>query len=182
MHSRRDSATHSPQVGAWIDARREQMGITQTALADLAGVSWRSAWNAINGKSAIDKSRRADWERALGWTPGSLTAAYDHGTEPALIASDHNTTQAGPSIREILADLPPDRRGVLEEQLARLVELGMPPEDRAQVAADWVQVDRLMQSRLEAFTRELLQGAAEMRRQQIETYERARAKHPRSAG
>ena len=75
--------------GDQLRARREELSLTQDALARQVGVNVAAISRAETGKSHIQVSKRAAWEGALRLQPGSITRAYGGGTiEPANSAPD----------------------------------------------------------------------------------------------
>lgn len=79
---------YAQQVGAWIVARRGELGMTQAELADAAGVRLRTVGNVERGETTITPSRLGAWERALRWQSGTLAEAYRAGTRPAAASGD----------------------------------------------------------------------------------------------
>ncbi|RDG34674.1 helix-turn-helix domain-containing protein [Streptomyces corynorhini] len=67
-------------VGEQLKARREKLDLTQGSLASLVGVTVTSISAAENSRSAISRSKRPLWERALQLKPGTISAAYNDGT------------------------------------------------------------------------------------------------------
>lgn len=182
MRSRDRITTHNiDQVADLINARREALGLSVAELARMAGASYKAAWNATQGRVAIDPARRAAWENALGWEAGSITAAYDTGVEPALRdkpdQASSTVAPAAPSARQLLAEanLPADVRPELESLLDQLDQLGISAAEQYKVAADWISREREI-VRLDTERRRLL---GEQQRTLLRAVSNAR---PRSAG
>lgn len=72
-------------VGAQLKERREELDLTQGALAAQVGVTVTTVSSAENGRSTISRGKRPLWERALHLAAGTISGAYKHGTplEPA---------------------------------------------------------------------------------------------------
>ena len=72
-------------VGRQLLERREDLDLTQQELAQRIGISARTVSAVERGVNQITKSRRGDWERALGLKPGTISRAYRDGSrlEPA---------------------------------------------------------------------------------------------------
>lgn len=68
------------QVGQQLAKRRDELDLTQDALARRIGVTVTSVSAAERGRSTIIRSKRATWEQALGLKAGTLTRAYRDGT------------------------------------------------------------------------------------------------------
>lgn len=86
------SQTSPTSVGQQLRARRVQLDLTQGALAKLIGIDSSTVSVTERDLTEIQRSKRGAWERALGLTPGTISAAYGKGTslEPAA------TTVAAP--------------------------------------------------------------------------------------
>lgn len=136
----RDRTTNTEQTGRWISARMEQLGLTQIEIARRLDMSTRAAHSAANGKSAIQRAHRARWEELLGWAPGSLTAAYDDGVEPSLLAD--NTSSSGDPVADLLADLPEELHDELRQIVAELADLGLNDAEQLRIAQDWVDAEK----------------------------------------
>lgn len=72
-------------VGEQLKTRREELDLTQGALAAQVSVTVTTISSAENGRSTISRSKRPLWERALRLAPGTISRAYKDGTpiEPA---------------------------------------------------------------------------------------------------
>lgn len=79
-----------PPVGQRLAQRREELDLTQEALARLIGITSATVSATERGRTEIQRSRRAAWERALQLVPGSITRAYKDGTplEPADVPAE----------------------------------------------------------------------------------------------
>ena len=69
------------KVGQQLAARREELDLTQAVLAARIGITTTSVGAAERGRSAIIRSKRAAWERALHLRPGTLSRAYREGAD-----------------------------------------------------------------------------------------------------
>ena len=75
-----DSTPDTPtSVGQQLALRRQELDLTQDALARLIGITAASVSAAERGKAAISVSKRPNWERALRLQPGTLSRAYRTG-------------------------------------------------------------------------------------------------------
>lgn len=74
-----ESPAGTPPVGEQLARHREQLDLTQGALAQMIGISVTSVSAAENGRSTIRRGKRSEWERALRLRPGSLSRAYEQG-------------------------------------------------------------------------------------------------------
>lgn len=74
-----------PLVGQRLAKRREELDLTQDALARLIGITSATVSTTERGRTTISRSKRPLWERALRLAPGTITRAYRDGTdlEPA---------------------------------------------------------------------------------------------------
>jgi transcriptional regulator with XRE-family HTH domain len=74
-----------PLVGQQLAKRREELDLTQDALARLVGVTPPTISVTERGHTEIRRSKRAAWEKALKLRPGTISRAYTDGTliEPA---------------------------------------------------------------------------------------------------
>lgn len=111
-------------VGQQLKERREELDLTQGALANLVGVTVTSISSAENGRSTISRGKRPTWEQALQLKSGTISRAYRDGTplEPAT-----------PTEQTAYADLnDPHERAISEMNISeadkrdmiRLVRLG----------------------------------------------------------
>ncbi|HEY5832426.1 helix-turn-helix domain-containing protein [Streptomyces sp.] len=70
----------TPPVGRQLAERRDELNLSQVALAELIGVTSTSVSAAENGRSSIQRGKRSAWERALALKPGTISRAYARGT------------------------------------------------------------------------------------------------------
>ncbi len=75
-----ESPAGTPPVGEQLARHREQLDLTQGALAQMIGISVTSVSSAENGRSTIRRGKRSDWEQALRLRPGTLSRAYERGS------------------------------------------------------------------------------------------------------
>lgn len=68
-------------VGQQLSARREELDLTQQAVATSVGVTVNSVSAAENDRATISRGKRPGWERALGLEPGTIHRAYTQGTD-----------------------------------------------------------------------------------------------------
>ncbi|MDN3021572.1 helix-turn-helix transcriptional regulator [Streptomyces sp. S.PB5] len=73
------------RVGQQLSGRREDLDLTQGAVAAEVGITVTSVSSAERGRATISRSKRPLWERALRLKPGTISRAYRDGTdlEPA---------------------------------------------------------------------------------------------------
>lgn len=76
-------------VGQQLARRREELDLTQEAVARRIGISTPTVSVTERGHTQIRVSKRSDWEKALGLKPGTIGRAYRDGTpiEIADVAS-----------------------------------------------------------------------------------------------
>lgn len=76
------------RVGQQLASRREELDLTQGALAGLIGITVTSVSAAERARATISRSKRPLWEQALRLKPGTISRAYREGTalEPATPA------------------------------------------------------------------------------------------------
>jgi transcriptional regulator with XRE-family HTH domain len=67
-------------VGQQLAARRDELDLTQDALASRIGITSATVSNAERGKTEINRTKRPKWEQALRLKPGAIGRAYRHGT------------------------------------------------------------------------------------------------------
>lgn len=112
------------QVGARIAARRAELKLTQSQLAERAGISQRSVQDLENGaERTYTKRTLSRLELALYWTPGSIDAIRADGepteTEPT------NAIQGRVTPLDVLVPMPHDTfAGLTPEQVERAIEAG----------------------------------------------------------
>lgn len=117
-------------VGQQLKERRDQLDLTQGAIANLVGVTVTSVSAAENGRATISRGKRPAWERALDLKPGTISRAYRDGIpiEPAT-ADTHG----------VYADLTdPHERAVWEMSIS---------EDDRREMIDILRADRKRQRR-----------------------------------
>lgn len=66
-------------VGQQIAERRDELDLTQDALARRIGVTSATVSNAERGRTEINRSKRPKWEQALRLKPGTIGRAYRTG-------------------------------------------------------------------------------------------------------
>lgn len=73
------------RVGQQLSRRREDLDLTQGAVATEVGITVTSVSSAERGRATISRSKRALWEQALRLKSGTISRAYRDGTdlEPA---------------------------------------------------------------------------------------------------
>jgi transcriptional regulator with XRE-family HTH domain len=76
-------------VGQQLAKRREELDLTQEALARLVGVTAPTISVTERGHTEIRRGKRPDWERALRLEAGTISRAYRERTpvEPVAPAS-----------------------------------------------------------------------------------------------
>lgn len=121
------------EVGRQLQQRREDLDLTQQALAQRLGIAPRTVSAAERGLNQITKSRRSDWETELGLMPGTISRAYRDGTPievasgpPAGSPPDRPARDAETERRrfakEVAAELAADLQSGLEEMIVRRLE------------------------------------------------------------
>jgi transcriptional regulator with XRE-family HTH domain len=70
-----------PLVGQRLAKRREELDLTQDALARIIGITSATVSATERGRTTISRSKRPLWERALRLAPGTITRAYRDGTD-----------------------------------------------------------------------------------------------------
>ncbi|MFE2940981.1 helix-turn-helix transcriptional regulator [Streptomyces sp. NPDC059255] len=76
-------------VGKQLAARREELDLTQQAIAHRIGITVNSVSAAENGRATISRGKRPAWEAALELAPGSIQRAYAGGAlEPLKRAAE----------------------------------------------------------------------------------------------
>ena len=70
----------TPTVGQQLARRREELDLTQDALARLIGVTAPTVSVTERGHTEISRGKRPAWERALRLKPGTISQAYRDGT------------------------------------------------------------------------------------------------------
>jgi transcriptional regulator with XRE-family HTH domain len=104
--------TTGPDLAGKITARREELGLSKSAAARLAGVS-RPAWDAWeNGAKPYD-SKYAAIERALEWERGSVRAILAGGAPTPRPPRDSDAPPPGIDAREWATFDPTDREMIL---------------------------------------------------------------------
>lgn len=86
--------SHSPgptSVGEQLARRREDLDLTQEALARRIGISAPTVSVTERGHTQIRVGKRPDWERALGLKAGTITRAYRDGTPIEVAPPDHES-------------------------------------------------------------------------------------------
>lgn len=69
------------RVGPQLARRREDLDLTQGALARQIGITVTSVSSAERGKATISRGKRALWEQALQLKAGTITRAYRGDTD-----------------------------------------------------------------------------------------------------
>lgn len=110
-------------VGQQLAARRDQLDLTQEALARRIGITATTVSNTERGRTEITRSKRSKWEQALRLKPGTIAAAY-RGNVPLEPLGDE----------EIFADLAdPYERAIWEMDISeddRRIIIELLREDR----------------------------------------------------
>lgn len=79
----------TPTVGQQLANRREQLDLTQDALARLIGITAPTVSVTERGHTEISRGKRPAWERALQLKPGTISQAYRDGTPIETADDDH---------------------------------------------------------------------------------------------
>lgn len=72
------------RVGQQLARRREDLDLTQGAVATEVGITVTSVSSAERGRATISRSKRPLWEQALRLKPGTISRAYRDGTDLEL--------------------------------------------------------------------------------------------------
>jgi transcriptional regulator with XRE-family HTH domain len=80
-----DEEAHRAGVGTQLADRRNELRLTQEALAKLVGVSSRTVSAIERGKNSIQSGRRPQWESKLHLVAGTLDRAYKTGSPIELL-------------------------------------------------------------------------------------------------
>ncbi|MEV7867429.1 helix-turn-helix domain-containing protein [Streptomyces sp. NPDC088124] len=68
-------------VGKHLAERREELDLTQQALASRIGITVNSVSAAENGRTVISRGKRPLWEQALELAPGAINRSYTKGVD-----------------------------------------------------------------------------------------------------
>lgn len=113
-------------VGQQLRARREDLDLTQGALAKLIGIDASTVSVTERDRTEIQRSRRAAWERALQLAPGSISRAYKDGVplETAQTADPPYADMSNPKEAAVWAmELPEsDRIEIIDAVRARAAQ------------------------------------------------------------
>ena len=104
-----------------VIVRRGELGLSQPALAEAAGVDPKTIWNLESGERWPIAKNRTKIERALGWAEGDLARIAEGrytAAEPdeivdliAMVGSDEFDSKA----HAVIAELPEPQRSLVEE-------------------------------------------------------------------
>jgi transcriptional regulator with XRE-family HTH domain len=118
--------TPTPPVGQQLADRREELDLTQQALAQRIDMTSTTVSATERGRTEISRSNRAAWEQALRLAPGTISRAYKEGTRLQPLAP--------PTPQEPYADL--------EDLRERTIwEMNVPEENRRKMI-DILRADR----------------------------------------
>lgn len=116
------------RVGQQLRDRREQLDLTQGALARRIGIDASTVSVTERGQTQIQRGKRTAWEQALDLQSGTITRAYNDGAD-------------------LEATPPPPPYADLSDRHERAVwELNLPEEDR-RAMIDILRSDRSEESR-----------------------------------
>jgi transcriptional regulator with XRE-family HTH domain len=113
-------------VGQQLAARRDELDLTQDALARRIGITAATVSNAERGRTEINRGKRSKWEQALRLKPGTIGRAYRTGTPLERLDDDPSFADlSDPYERAIWEmDISEDDRRVVIELLRRDREEG----------------------------------------------------------
>jgi len=125
----------SRRLARYVAARRDQLGLSQEALADQAGLNHKTVHTVESGKHwPVARTRRA-LEPALGWVEGDIDRIADGGfpvTGPlpeddfddvaAMALAGMPADELEANIRAKIADLPAEHRPFVEELYEQLLD------------------------------------------------------------
>lgn len=95
------------RLGAHVTLAREELGLTQTELAAVAGVSIRTVQTFERGAYRVRLPIRArSIEEALGWHPGSVERILQGGEPTRMTKLDRMTKREKEACRKFLLDAP----------------------------------------------------------------------------
>lgn len=83
-------------VGQQLAARRDELDLTQQALAGLIGVTPTTVSATERGKTTISRSKRPRWEAALRLRAGTLARAYRDSTPLETLDPPNEPPEPGP--------------------------------------------------------------------------------------
>lgn len=125
-----DDSAIPARVGRQLAHRRDDLDLTQEELAQRIGITSFAVSAAERGRNAIRRSKRADWEDALGLPAGSISRAYRDG-ELAQPSTEPTFEETLEERRLILKD--PESRAILRGAIAGLqarLEVEDDPDER----------------------------------------------------
>lgn len=82
------------QVGRQLAQRRDELDLTQDAVARGVGITVNAVSSTERGRSAISKGKRARWEQVLLLRPGTIGRAYRDGTDIEVLPQPEEKTYA----------------------------------------------------------------------------------------
>lgn len=110
-------------VGQQLARRREELDITQDALARRIGITTASVSAAERGKSVISRGKRPGWERALHLKPGTLGRAYREAGELEVLDTPTVEHRPIPDLSDRDERVLWEMSGVSEETRRTLIEV-----------------------------------------------------------
>lgn len=120
-----DETDHWARLAEAIRERRTALGLSVSAGAEAGGMNRETWTNAENAKRQLSEHRWAGMERALRWTPGSISTILEGG-QPAELERP-----ADPA------------NGNLADEIERISDLrGITPGDRIRMIKALVKVYR----------------------------------------
>jgi transcriptional regulator with XRE-family HTH domain len=108
-----------PAVGLQLAKRREELDLTQEALARRIGITTATVSNTERGRTEITRSKRAKWEQALRLAPGTISNAYRSGDPLERLADDEFRADMSDQYERAIweMDLSEDDRRIIIELL-----------------------------------------------------------------
>ena len=113
-----------PRLGRAVRTRRKQLRLSQSELAEIAGVHVGTVSNIERGRSSVELPRSAkDLERALGWQAASFESVLEGG-EPILVEA------APPQIdpRKLAGAIEHARGSASDDALSSILAADLAPE------------------------------------------------------
>lgn len=133
-----DPDTNPARVGQQLAQRREDLNLTQEGLGQRIGITSFAVSAAERGRNEIRRSKRSDWERALGLRPGTLSRAYRDGS-PIEVDQPPAEQPAEPELDDLEERLlrDPEARAAIRTIIERSRALqGTPPEQEETEKSD----------------------------------------------
>jgi len=126
--SRQDDRSRRDRVARYVARRRADLGLSQEALAERAGINPKTVLDLERGRRTASARTRQKIEGALGWAEGDLNHVANGGypiTGPlpdddpdglyAAATGELTDSEFGALVRQVISRLPADSQPVIEE-------------------------------------------------------------------